>query len=172
MGNAPFQGCAEQQATRGGTRERARFGAAGSAGELANPSMTEEREKQSALEVHSRFYRALADGDFEAMDELWSRSEPVICGHPGGPMLSGRPAVMESWERILSQTTQIRISDARVNLIRGIAFINCLEHLGELTLAATNALVWENGNWRFAHHQASPLSEPPRSPRDPNAPLH
>ncbi len=116
--------------------------------------MSEAAELRAALRANDRFYAALTEGDMAAMEELWSATASVICTHPGSTTLHGRSAVMESWAQILQSPPDIRHSDAQVTLIRGLAFVSCVEHLGGGLLAATNVFVWEDGDWRMVDHQA------------------
>ena len=134
--------------------------------------MSEEREIEAALAANAAFYRALGQGDYPAMDALWSASEPVLCSHPGTSALHGRSAVMESWRTILAQPPAIEVRDPRVVVVRGLAFVTCLEQIGELVLTATNALVWEEEGWQMILHQSGHLAPTQAKPSTPNEPLH
>lgn len=133
----------------------------------------ESEDAISALRVNQAFYTAIADGDLRAMDELWARDEPVLCIHPGGPPLQGRIAVMASWSEIFDGgAPPIRYSQDTVSLIRGIAFVNCLEHLADTTLATSNVLVWESSAWRLIQHCAGVVSRAETVPPVATGPLH
>jgi ketosteroid isomerase-like protein len=121
--------------------------------------MAESDERAAALRANERFYRVFAAGDAKQMDALWSEVADVLCTHPGRPALVGRPAVMQSWQAMLGQAPEIACSHARVSVIRGVALVTCLEHIGEAALTATNVFVWESGEWRLVHHHAGPLAE-------------
>lgn len=128
--------------------------------------MSEATEIRAAVQANTDFYHAFALGDFPAMNALWAEESPVLCIHPGIPALHGRDAVMESWETLLDSPPAIRHSSAQVAVVRGVAFVTCLEHIGEeITLAATNAFAWESGAWRLVLHQAGALD-----PMDPEVP--
>ncbi len=122
--------------------------------------MSSDEERAAALQSNDAFYRAFAAGDYSAMDSLWARAEAVLCIHPGGPPLHGRDAVMESWQEILAQPPPIEHRDPHVEIVRGVAFVTCLEAVAGRPLAATNVFVWENGRWRLTHHQASAIAAP------------
>ena len=77
-----------------------------------------------------------------------------------------RAAVMRSWLAMLDQAPEIACSRAEVSVVRGVAFVTCLEHIGQATLMATNVFIWEEGEWRLVHHHAGPLSEA-HEPADP-----
>jgi hypothetical protein len=133
----------------------------------------EAEDAISALRTNDALYAAIASGDLRAMDGLWARDEPVLCIHPGGPPLQGRIAVMASWSEIFDRgAPAISYSRDSVSLIRGVAFVNCLEHLGDTTLAASNVLVWESAAWRIVQHTAGILSESQNVPPIASGPLH
>lgn len=97
----------------------------------------------------------------------------MLCTHPGWRPIHGREEVMQSWERILANgPPSVRWSDGRVSIVRGVAFVSCIEWLIDGTLVATNVFVWEEGSWKLVHHHASPLSEDSASQEPPNDQLH
>lgn len=125
------------------------------------------------LRLNRNFYRAFAEHDFEAMDELWADSLPVSCIHPGWQALFGRADVMTSWRDLMRSgpATPIVARAERVSLYRDTALVLCEEVLnGSAVLAAANLFVREDGEWRLAHHQASPLA--PRPEPEPKRRLH
>ena len=134
----------------------------------------ESQDAITALRVNAAFYAAIAEGDLRAMDDVWSRDEPVLCIHPGGPPLQGRIAVMGSWAEIFrGGAPPISYRNDAVSMIRGLAFVNCVEQLGDTSLSACNVLVWESGSWRFVQHTAGILSsETLTFDIDPSGPLH
>ena len=123
------------------------------------------------LFANAAYYTAFASGDVDAMDAIWAETTPVTCIHPGGPVLEGRDAVLESWVEILisGQTEGFTCHDAKVHMpgdmqgdgVGDLAWVTCLEVLGDGALAATNIFVRENGTWKIAHHQACPTSALP-----------
>jgi ketosteroid isomerase-like protein len=125
----------------------------------------EQAKSESAvLLANASFYRAFSEGDAAAMLELWARSAPVACIHPGAPVLVGREAVLQSWRQILraEQAFSLRCDSATVQLLGSVALVLCYEG-GEAEpahLAATNVFVLEDGAWRMVHHHAGPLSAP------------
>jgi ketosteroid isomerase-like protein len=118
----------------------------------------------SVLEANQEFYSAFDGCDFAAMSLLWAERVPVACIHPGRPALSGRAAVLESWQQILESAGDWNMSchQARVYWMGQSAFVTCLEASGKTHahLIATNVFVLEDGRWRMTHHHAGPLSEP------------
>ncbi len=122
--------------------------------------MTSVAEAEVAA-ANEAFYVAFAGRDVGAMDVVWSRAFPVSCIHPGWNVLSGREAVMESWEAILSNPTQPRIvaGGAQVQIVGEVAIVTCRELVAGNPLAATNVFVREGGRWRLVHHQAGPVMQ-------------
>ena len=133
----------------------------------------EGQEAITALRVNAALYEAIAAGDLQAMDGIWSRDEPVLCIHPGGAPLQGRLAVMASWSELFDGAPPpISCSQDSVSLVRGVAFVNCLEHLGDTTLAASNVFVWEAGAWRLVLHTAGIVSATQVETPAASGPLH
>lgn len=116
------------------------------------------------LEANREFYLAFSRGDYDAMSELWAKSSPVACLHPGAPLLAGRAAVLGSWRQLLtgSPSWQMVSREPSVHLLGEVAFVTCLEANGDQPahLVATNIFVYEDRRWRLVHHQAGPLSSP------------
>ena len=119
-----------------------------------------DEERDGALRANAAFYKALAGGDFSAMESLWARAEGVLCIHPGSEPVHGRDAVMASWQAILTAPPAIDFEQARVEIVRGLAFVSCIEIIDGQRLAATNVLVWEDSRWQLTHHQAGLVAEP------------
>jgi hypothetical protein len=133
----------------------------------------ENADAIAALRVNAALYASIADGDLAAMDALWARDEAVLCIHPGGAPLQGRVSVMASWNEIFARGgPPISHSQDSVSMIRGIAFVNCLEHVGDTTLSASNVLVWESSAWRIVQHTAGVLSDLQNLDDLPSGPLH
>ena len=117
------------------------------------------------VEANARFYRAFEALDVTAMDEAWAHGEHVKCIHPGWPLLSGWPAVRESWARIFENTEEMRftISDVQVAVSGDGGWVTCTENIlsearGNISvtsLLATNIFERSAGEWRMIHHHAS-----------------
>ena len=128
------------------------------------------------LFANEAYYTAFANGDVDAMDAIWAHATPVTCIHPGGPVIEGRDAVMESWVDILisGQTEGFECHDAKAHVVGdggggevgSWAWVTCLEVLGDGALATTNIFVRENGAWKITHHQACPTSARPQDTDD------
>ena len=133
--------------------------------------------------ANQAFYAAFERLDLEAMTNLWARSVPVSCVHPGWDLVLGYEAVMQSWRAIFEGTSEIhfRSEDAQVTSRENCGWVVSREVLStvvqgmpvENTLSACNVFVLEEGVWRVAHHHAAPLlAGKPRAARKPDVVLH
>jgi hypothetical protein len=115
----------------------------------------------AVLDANEAFYRAVREGDLDAMETLWARRRQVSCTHPDGPTIFGRGAVMASWRMILSHhPPQVRASDAHAIITGRSAMVLCRERIGPIELMASNAWVREDGAWRMVSHQAEQIPGP------------
>ena len=74
-------------------------------------------ENEAVLEANLAFYAALAAGDSDAMEAVWSAGGGVTCIHPGWQALVEREAVMESWRAILANPPAVRCVGARAPVV-------------------------------------------------------
>ena len=123
--------------------------------------------EDEVLLANLAFYAAFSEGDVEALREIWATHTDLACIHPGWPILEGRNAVLESWERILANpgTPTVRCAGAVAHIVGSVAWVTCREVLEGVQLAATNVFVQEEGQWRLVHHHAGPMPGEP-SPDD------
>lgn len=116
-------------------------------------------------EANRRFYRAFEALDLGQMDKVWAHGDHVKCVHPGWPLLSGWPAVRESWEAIFEGTGEIRftIADEQIALQGEVAWVTCTENIlsqvggrvAVTSVLATNIFVLASEGWLMVHHHAS-----------------
>lgn len=120
-------------------------------------------DPELALFANDAFYLAFSEKDAAAMDRIWARRQAVVCIHPGWPALLNREAVMDSWERILSNPDAPAIvpHHARAFPMDRLVMVVCYEALGQQMLTATNLFVTEDDEVRLLHHQASLCAQPP-----------
>jgi len=65
--------------------------------------------------VETAFYEALEAGNLDALMDVWSDDDEIVCIHPGGPRLVGHRAISTSWREILSNgPITVRPSDPQV----------------------------------------------------------
>ncbi len=107
-------------------------------------------------EANARFYRAFEALDLAAMEAVWARGEHVKCVHPGWPLLTGWPAVRESWRAIFENTEEMRftISDVRVET-GGLLGSDVGGRVAVTAILATNLFTRVDDAWFLIHHHAS-----------------
>jgi ketosteroid isomerase-like protein len=119
-------------------------------------------------DAEAAFYEALEKCDLEAMMDVWSEDDELVCVHPGGPRLVGYEAVRESWNRIFhsGQRLKIRLSTP-IQVTSGMIAIHSVhENLAvpaERTAGvsvATNIYIRSAHGWRMIAHHASPAPVP------------
>ncbi len=120
-------------------------------------------ERTALLFANEAFYRAFADRDMDAMEEVWSATAPVACIHPGWGALSGREDVLESWAAIIANpdSPDIRVQAPEAILHGDVGFVICYEEIAGQYLIATNVFVRDGRIWRMVHHQAGPTAAVP-----------
>jgi len=89
----------------------------------------------------------------------------VQCVHPGWPLLTGWPAVRESWRAIFENTEEMRftISDVRTQTGATLAWVTCTENIlsdvrgrvAVTSILATNLFTRVDDAWLIIHHHAS-----------------
>lgn len=134
--------------------------------------MTDEATVESLVAANERFYRTFEALDYAAMDALWEHSDRVFCVHPGWPPLHGAKPVLESWWRIIGNTTSIHFTltgvEARVEGHLGIVtvFENIRSAVSDEThtsgTISTNMFAFDPQEeaWKLFHHHASPTALP------------
>lgn len=125
-------------------------------------------DRDAILFANEAFYRAFADRDLGAMEEMWAEGVPVMCIHPGWGPLTGRDAVMASWRAILTgrHPPAIRCRGPESFQYGDIAAVICFEVIGQSVLVATNLFVRQQGRWKIAHHQSGPSNQEPPAESD------
>jgi ketosteroid isomerase-like protein len=122
------------------------------------------------------FYRAFAALDPAAMRRVWSATQPITCVHPGGPLLQGLQAVLQSWSEILAGAQPPRLTWECVSAVESgdLAVHVTAEHIhsGEsdagrgARVIATNVFRREQAGWLLVQHHASlPLMRQTRTQR-------
>ncbi len=110
------------------------------------------------------FYGAFAALDLAGMGAVWAQDQRPFCVHPGGDLLEGRRAILESWREIFSGSEPPIIEHT---LLGSFQSGELAIHLVEETIQprgsggqanrvlATNVYVREADCWRMAEHHAS-----------------
>lgn len=115
-------------------------------------------------DAEAAFYEALEKGDLEAMMEVWSEDDELICIHPGGPRLVGYEAIRESWQRIFQSGQRLKIRlTTLIQITSGMIAIHSLHENVSVpqeraagVSAATNIYIRSAHGWRMIAHHASP----------------
>ena len=68
----------------------------------------------SAEEAEDAFYEAIGRGDIDAIMQVWSDEEEIVCIHPTGQRLTGSTAIRESWHTIFSTNANLTVHAQRV----------------------------------------------------------
>ena len=131
--------------------------------------MAQSRDETAVLAANAAFYAAFESLSIEDMDAVWAHEEPVLCVHPGWPLLSTREQVIESWRRIFENASLMRfdITGAQVVVEGDAAWVSCTENLTqvldgrvvEAKIQATNLFRRRLGEWRVAHHHGSAVGQ-------------
>jgi ketosteroid isomerase-like protein len=133
----------------------------------------------SPQEVEAAFYQALERGDLDAMMNVWSEDEEIVCVHPGGPRLNGYALVREGWRHIFEGGTRLKVQLLALSTVHApfTAVHSVIEQItvvGQKHLAApvvaTNVFIRGALGWRMIVHHASPV--PPNSIGDAPNVLH
>jgi ketosteroid isomerase-like protein len=127
--------------------------------------MNDEANDSTATE--RAFYAAFAACDVEAMRLVWADSEETLCVHPGGPLLRGKDAVMQSWAEILGGASAPEVSHREIQRVAaGDLVIHTVEESirpGDsddppTRIIATNVYRRTPAGWRMlAHHASLPV---------------
>jgi ketosteroid isomerase-like protein len=120
--------------------------------------------------AESAFYEAFRSLDIAAMQAVWVDSGDAACVHPGGDLLRGREAVVDSWVEIFrgSRPPDITHSLLSVEVCGDLAVHLVREHIRgadgkEAVVVATNVYRRSGTYWRMlSHHASLPLVEPDR----------
>ena len=125
------------------------------------------------------FYQAFARLDAAAMADVWAADQPVCCIHPGGPLLQGRAAVLQSWAEIFAGAQPPRLRWERLSAVGGadLAVHVTAEHIEtgahaavrSARVVATNVFRRGPAGWVLIEHHASlPMVRQTRAQRAPS----
>lgn len=119
--------------------------------------------------ANAELYAAFEGADLDRMTALWDDQGPVVCVHPGWPMIRGRDRVLRSWAVIMANTAYIQfvLTDVVVSVNDDLAVLTCDENImtsaeiGEDSkVTTTNIFRRRASGWRLAYHHASPVLSP------------
>lgn len=118
-----------------------------------------------AVAAERAFYQAFAACDLQGMSEVWADNRETICIHPGGPLLQGKTAILESWREILSGVLPPRLRHRELRrFAEGMLAVHLVEELiaphgapaeEGTRILATNVYRYCGDSWRMMQHHAS-----------------
>ncbi len=118
-------------------------------------------------EAEIAFYKAIEQADIQALGQVWSLDENIVCIHPGANRIEGRAQVLESFSDMFAEspTMGFSISDALQTESDGLAIHLVREEIefdGQLVsiMVSTNIYHREDGGWRMLLHHSSHEPEP------------
>ncbi|MDD5298671.1 MAG: nuclear transport factor 2 family protein [Rhodocyclaceae bacterium] len=128
----------------------------------------------SPQEAESAFYDALERADLDAMMGVWAGDDEVVCIHPGGPRLTGFPAVRDAWAQVFKGVK--RLSVRRVALVQTQALMMAVHSVVQYIsspddkramppVVATNVYRRAADGWRLLMHHSSPMPTPSQEPQ-------
>jgi ketosteroid isomerase-like protein len=130
-------------------------------------------------EAEFAFYEALERGNLEAMMNIWSEDDEIVCVHPGGARLTGYALVREAWRQVFENGTRLKVQLLALSTVHGpfTAVHSVIEQIGVVgekhlaaPVVATNVYARGALGWRMIVHHASPV--PPGSVGDVPNVLH
>jgi ketosteroid isomerase-like protein len=130
--------------------------------------MPETVDVEAVMAANRAYYEAFEARDLDAMSDLWSHDDAVVCTHPGWKTLHGWGAVAGSWFALFGgpQRLQFILTDERVHLSGDAAWVTLDENLIAdqvgATVAAVNVFRRVDGRWLMVLHHGSPVA--PTSP--------
>jgi ketosteroid isomerase-like protein len=120
---------------------------------------------ESPEAAEAAFYGAFAATDLGAMAQVWLEGVGAICVHPGGALLLGKDAVMQSWSEILTGAapprieyrllSRIEVADLRVHLVEERIQAGGDPESAAGLVIATNVYARGPQGWRLSLHHAS-----------------
>jgi ketosteroid isomerase-like protein len=123
-----------------------------------------------------RFHQALGEflkGNPEPVKELWAHKEDVSLANPYGPPVRGWDEVAKTIEyasslrrdgEFVSSEVVAKSVSAELAYVVGIerakAKVGASEEISPYALRATNVFKLEDGEWKFVHRHADPITTP------------
>ena len=119
----------------------------------------------TAQDAENAFYEALERSDLDAMMQVWSEDEEIVCVHPAGQRLAGQEQVREAWRQLFAGGPSMRVQIVQRVVVTGMMIAVHSVHevitvAGEArprpAVVATNVYLRTAAGWRMVVHHASP----------------
>ena len=116
-------------------------------------------------DAESAFYEAFEKADLDAMMDVWSDDEEIVCVHPGGPRLAGTEQIREAWRQIFAAGQTLRFQLRHQQAFNGMTLVvhsvyeqitSAGEARARQPVIATNIYMRTENGWRMIVHHASP----------------
>ncbi len=118
----------------------------------------------TAEDAEQAFFEALEQANLEALMELWSEDDEIVCVHPGGPRLIGHAAVRAGWKALFAngpvhaRPAQLQVATGPMVSIHSLIEQVMVTHQGKhavVNVFATNIYFKGPQGWRLVLHHAS-----------------
>jgi ketosteroid isomerase-like protein len=115
-------------------------------------------------DAEQAFYDALENANLDALMDLWSEDDDVVCIHPGGARLVGHAAIRNSWKAmfangpVLARRAQVQVSQGSMVAVHSVIEQVIVPQGGSTSVVnvyATNVYFKGPLGWRMVLHHAS-----------------
>ncbi|MGA2552245.1 MAG: nuclear transport factor 2 family protein [Burkholderiaceae bacterium] len=115
-------------------------------------------------DAEQAFYEALEHANLEALMDLWSEDDEIVCIHPGGPRLVGHAAIRAGWKSMFAngpvhaRRVQIQVAQGPLSAVHSLIEQVIVAQQGEtrvVNVFATNVYFKGPQGWRLVLHHAS-----------------
>lgn len=115
-------------------------------------------------DCEAAFYEALEAANLEAMMEVWSEDEEIVCVHPGWHRLTGYQEIRDNWAQIFRSGERLKFHLTNQVTVQGMML--SIHSLHENVLVAgepkprpavvtTNVYLRTANGWRMVVHHGS-----------------
>jgi ketosteroid isomerase-like protein len=141
--------------------------------------MTDKPIFPTPQDAEAAFYDAIERASLEMLMQVWAEDEEIVCVQPGGPRLTGYPAIRETWRRLLEAGPRFRIRLSATTTVQTpfAAIHTVIEHISmrddeshRAPVVATNVFVRGALGWRLVLRHAS--ATPPELSNETPKTLH